>query len=495
MFAPSPCRLFLCLLLALWAALPLTAGELVHVRLEGPLDKGMLPQLSRAVREARSQPGSTLVVEIDTPGGAVDLMWDLSKQLRAVRKDGVATVAWINRHAVSAGVLLAISCERVYMVSEGSIGSALPVTSGPAGLAPVAQDEAVREKITSAMRSDFRAMAESMGRPAALAEAMVDPNARVYQIRREGELELVSGQVWDDLRAGSQVPELVATISGPGQILNLSARRAVELRFADGIAESLDEVAQKSGFPGGAPRKIERSASDDWIKWIDLLTPLLLVAGLLLAYSELKLPGFGLPGILSILCFAVLLLGRYFAGLADVLHLVVVGAGIALIVTEIFFIPGSLWAGISGFVLLLGGLLLSGLGPEFSFASAYDRQRLLDASTWMIASACAAVAGMLILSRLLPKTPLLGRMVLQPGESGADGGAMPETRGRGSELARVGAVGSALSALRPVGKVALDGDSQYEFEARSSGALIEAGARVRVVEVAGGRLVVEVLKT
>jgi membrane-bound ClpP family serine protease len=102
---------------------------------------------------------------------------------------------------------------------------------------------------------------------------------------------------------------------------------------------------------------------------------------------------------------------------------------------------------------------------------------------------------MLILSRLLPKTPLLGRMVLQPGESGADGGAMPETRGRGSELARVGAVGSALSALRPVGKVALDGDSQYEFEARSSGALIEAGARVRVVEVAGGRLVVEVLKT
>lgn len=489
----SRVRTLLLLLLALFGCLPATAGELFQVRLEGQLDRGMLPQLSRAIREARSVPGSTLVVEIDTPGGAVDLMWELSKQLRAAQKDGISTVAWINRHAVSAGVLLAISCERVYMVSEGSIGSALPVTAGPAGIAPVAEDEAVREKITSAMRADFRAMAESMGRPPALAEAMVDPNSRVYQVRRDGELVLVSGQEWDDLRAGTSVPELVATISGPGQILNLSAKRAVELRFADGIAESLDEVAQKAGFPDGAPRKVERNAADEWIKWVDLLTPLLLIAGLLLAYTELKLPGFGLPGILSIICFAVLLAGRYFAGLADVLHLVVVGAGIVLIVVELFFIPGSLWAGISGFVLLVGGLLMSGLGPEFSFASAYDRQRLLDASTWMIASACGAVVGMLVLSRFLPKTPVLGRMVLQPGESGADAGAMPEASGRVAELARVGAMGTARSALRPVGKVALDGDPQYEYEARAVGALIDSGARVRVVEVQGGRLVVEKL--
>jgi membrane-bound serine protease (ClpP class) len=488
---PTCSRLFVTLLFALSGVLPGWAGELVHVRLEGALDRGMLPQLSRAVREASAEPDSTLVVEIDTPGGAVDLMWELSKQLRAARKDGIATVAWINRHAVSAGVLLAISCERVYMVGEGSIGSALPVTSGPAGIAPVSQDEAVREKITSAMRGDFRAMAESMGRPAALAEAMVDPNSRVYQIRREGELVLVTGQEWDDLRASTQVPELVATIAGPGQILNLSARRAVELRFADGMAESLEEVAQKVGFADGVKKQVERSAADEWIKWVDLLTPLLLIAGLLLAYTELKMPGFGLPGILSIVCFAVLLIGRYFAGLAEIPHLVAVGLGIALIVVELFFIPGTLWAGISGFVLLVGGLLLSGLGPQFSFSSAYDRQRLLDASTWMVAAACASVAGMLILSRFLPKTPILRRMVLEPGESGADGGAVPAASGPAAALARVGALGRVCTALRPVGKVALDGDENYEFEARAIGALIDSGARVRVVEVQAGRLVVE----
>lgn len=491
MFPLPPARFLLGLLLSLLSYSSAWAGEWVHVRLEGPLDRGMLPQLSRAVRTAQAEKGSTLVVEIDTPGGAIDLMWELSKQLRAARKDGVATVAWVNRHAVSAGVLLAISCERVYMVSEASIGSALPVTAGPGGLAPVSEDEEVREKITSAMRADFRAMAESMGRPPALAEAMVDPNSRVYQIRRDGELELVSGQEWDDLRAGTPVPELVATISGPGTVLNLSAKRAVELRFADGIAESLDELAQKLGFPEGAPKAVERSSSDDWIKWLDLFTPLLLAAGLLLAYTELKMPGFGLPGILAIVCFALLLVGRYFAGLADIPHLVAVGAGIVLIVVELFLIPGTLWAGISGFVLLVGGLLLSGLGPDFSFGSAYDRQRLLDASTWMVLSACAAVAGMLVLSRFLPKTPVLRRMVLEPGDTGANAGAMPEAAGRTGQLAQAGALGVAKSALRPVGKVALEADPAYEFEARAVGALIEAGARVRVVAVQAGRLVVE----
>jgi membrane-bound serine protease (ClpP class) len=472
-------------------ALPAGAGQLIHVRLEGELDRGMLPQLARAVRAAKAEENSTLVVELDTPGGAIDMMWDLSKQIREAADKGVRTVAWVHRHADSAGVLLAISCERVYMSRDGSIGSALPVTVGPGGLAPVSEDQAVREKITSAMRGDFRAMAERNGRPPALAEAMVDPDARVYQIRREGELLLVSGTEWDDLRAKPGVPELVATIAGPGQILNLSATRAVELRFADGVAETLEEVAQKAGASAGTAVAIERARSDDIVRWLDLFGPLLLVAGLVLAYAELKAPGFGVPGILALVCFALLLTGRYLAGLADVPHIVAIVLGLLLIAGEILIWPGSLWMGIAGFVLLVGGLVLSGLGPGFSLESGFDRQRLFSASGSFLVNGAIAVALMLVLSRYLPQTPVLRRLVLVPGDTGAGGGANPESAGRHAELARVGALGRALSPLRPVGKVALDADPSLEYEARSSGALLERGARVRVVEVSSARLVVE----
>jgi membrane-bound serine protease (ClpP class) len=467
------------------------AGEIVHVRLEQELDRGMLPQLARAVRAARADKDSTLVIELDTPGGAIDLMWDLSKQIREAADGGVRTVAWVHRHADSAGVLLAISCERVYMSRDASIGSALPVTVGPGGLAPVSEDKDVREKVTSAMRGDFRAMAEKNGRPPALAEAMVDPEARVYQIRREGELVLVSGNEWDDLRGKPGTPDLVATIAGPGQILNLSATRAVELRFADGVADTLEELAEKAGASSANALEVPRASSDDLVRWLDLFGPLLLIAGLVLAYIEMKIPGFGLPGILAIACFAVLLVGRYLAGLADVPHIVAIVLGIGLIAGELFIWPGSLWMGITGFVLFVGGLILSGLGPGLSFESAFDRQRLFSASGSFLIDAAISVALMLVLSRYLPHTPVLRRLVLVPGESGAGGGAMPESGGRHGELARVGALGRALSPLRPVGKVALDADTSIEFEARSSGALLESGARVRVVEVSSARLVVE----
>ncbi|MBK7643723.1 MAG: hypothetical protein IPJ19_11870 [Planctomycetes bacterium] len=484
-------RLALSLACLLLGSLSAFAGELVHVRLEGPLDRGMLPQLARAVRAAKAEAGSTLVVELDTPGGSIDLMWDLSKQIRDAADGGVRTVAWVHRHAVSAGVLLAISCERVYMSRDASIGSALPVSIGPGGIAPVSEDPAVREKITSAMRGDFRAMAERNGRPPALAEAMVDPDARVYQIKREGELVLITGSEWDDLRAKPDAPSLVETIAGPGTMLNLSATRAVELRFADGVAESLAEVAEKCGLSTGATQQIERAHSDEVVRWLDMFGPLLLVAGLVLAYTEFKLPGFGLPGILSIACFVLLLTGRYMAGLADVPHIVAIVVGILLIAGELILWPGTLWSGILGFVLLIGGLIFSGLGPGFSFGSGIDRERLLSTGANILVSSAIAVGLMLALSRFLPRTPLLRRLVLVPGESGIVGGALPESGGRHGELARVGALGAALSPLRPVGKVALDADPSIEFEARSSGALLERGARVRVVEVSAARLVVE----
>lgn len=466
------------------------AGGVTHLRLEGELDVGNLSHLKRAIDAARAAGHDRLIVEIDTNGGAIDLMWKISKLLRDAASKDLVLVAWVHDHAASAGVMVALSCDKIYMTISACIGSAMPVTLGPLGVQALPAEDGTREKFTSEMRAEFEAMAQKQHRPGALAKAMVDANVEVRQVRIDGELKLVDGKDWEQMRASGNPPELVRTIVREGELLNLTGTQAVELGFADGTAESLADVMDKIGYANLAPQNVERRASDDAIAWLERFTWLLLIGGLVLAYTELKMPGFGLPGILSIACFALVLAGRYMAGLADIPHIVAVALGAALIAVEIFAFPGTLWLGIAGAVLVLGGLVLGSLGPGFDFDSALDKRLILDASFHLMTYALAATLGVLLLSRFLPKTPLLRRMVLDPGagaRSAAFAGAMPEA----SRGARVGEAGVALTALRPVGKVALDSDPAFEFEARAEGGLVERGVRVRVIEVSAGRLLVE----
>jgi membrane-bound serine protease (ClpP class) len=472
----------------------LKAGGVTHVRIQGELDVGTLGELKRAIQAAESEGNDRLVVEIDTPGGSIDLMWQISKLLRDAASKGVSPVAWIHDHAVSAGVLVALSCDRIYMSPQASIGSAMPVTLGARGIEALPREEGVREKVTSALRGNFRAMAEKQGRPPALAEAMVDSAAGAYQVKDESGLRVITGREWDDARLSGHPPELVRTIARPGELVNLSAAEAVELSFADGLADDLPQVLEKIGRSGAAVREVERAPSDDVLAWLDTFAPALLILGLVLAYAELKAPGFGIAGILSIACFAILLTGRYLAGLADVPDIVAVVVGVALIATEIFVFPGTLWLGIAGGVLVLGGFILGSIGPGFEWRNALDQGLAIDAAFRFMASAIVALIAVFTLSRFLPKTPMLRGLVLDPNRgagAAAFGGALPEAGSERASLARVGARGSALTALRPVGKVRLDAGAETEFEARAVGRLIEAGERVRVVEVSGGRLVVE----
>jgi membrane-bound serine protease (ClpP class) len=217
-----------------------------------------------------------------------------------------------------------------------------------------------------------------------------------------------------------------------------------------------------------------------------------LLAGLVLGYVELKMPGFGLPGILSIVCFVLLLAGQYLAGLADVPHIVAVALGAALIAVEVFVVPGTLWLGIAGLILVVGGLILGSLGPGFDIGNPVDQDLVVKAATRILVTASVALVIAFTISRFLPKIPVGRRLVLAPSaDVAAFAGAMPEASSERAASARPGAMGRAISALRPVGKVVLDSTGAHEWEARSSGALLSAGARVRVVEVSAARLVVE----
>jgi len=463
-------------------------------KIEDELDVGTLSIVRRAIASAAER-GDRLVVELDTPGGQVDLMWKIARAIGDASDAGVSTVAWVNDHAVSAGALVALACERIYMRPTAQIGSAAPVIVGPMGVSGLGEDPQLQEKMYSSLRADFRAWANDHGRPGILAEAMVDASIEVVEVRRSGVPELVTRGAYDDALEQGERLEFVRVVVREGELLNLIGPAAVELGIADGLAETRDELLAKIGASGAQVSELARSASEDMAAWLDAIAGFLLVAGLALAWIELKAPGFGIPGMGSILCFALLLFGRYLVGLADVPHMVAVGVGVTLIVVELFILPGTLWFGLGGVLLVLGGLIAASLGPSFDMQYDMDRQLALSSAWNTVLYTLCALAGILLLSRYLPQTPVLGRMVLAPGVAeGHSAGAMAEASGRHALVARVGALGHTLTALRPVGKVVLDADPELDHEASAAGAALDPGVRVHVVEVSAARLVVEALE-
>jgi membrane-bound serine protease (ClpP class) len=98
-----------------------------HVRIQGPIDLGSSALLSRAIRVARKQGAETLIIELDTPGGLIDVMWGMQKNLLDAEENGPKLCCWVHEHAASAGALVALCCSSIYMSPGGTIGSAYPV--------------------------------------------------------------------------------------------------------------------------------------------------------------------------------------------------------------------------------------------------------------------------------------------------------------------------------------------------------------------------------
>ncbi len=465
---------------------PVESTGIRRVVIEGALDRGSQSQLHRSL-DLCAERGEILIVELNTPGGEIELMRQMSLELLEASERGVQTVAWVNDRALSAGSLLAMACERLYMRSHATLGDAYPIRIGIDGILPISEDEEVKEKELAALRSQFRAVAEKRQRPGILAEAMVDPEIEVVRLRVDGEERLVSLREYDDLRAKGLQPEFLGTVVASGNLLAVTGTQAVDLGIADGLADSLEEVVLKLGLGPREPITVERSRSEDLASLLFALSPWLLIAGFVLIYIEFKTPGFGVAGTLAIACFAAVFFGRWLVGLADVPHLVLLVAGVGLVALELFLFPGTAWLGFVGVLCLLAGLFLSSGG---GFETGIDRRILLDEVRRFVGIGFVAMLLIWGLSRILPRTPVLGRMVLVP-TGRATAAAMKEAQGRHAELARVGESGRALTALHPVGKVVLDADPSVEFEARASGPEISVGSRVRVVEVEGGRLLVE----
>lgn len=294
----------------------------VVIRVTGHIDGGLVPYVRRVLREAEVQGAEAVVVHINTPGGRADA----ATQIRDVLLNTpVRTIAFVDKKALSAGALIALACQEIYMAGGSVMGAAAPVSIN--GLP-------MSEKTVSAIRKLFRATAEHHGRSPEVAEAMVDADVAV-----EGVVEA-------------------------GKLLTLSTQEALKLEMANGRADSLASLLEQLGIPNRAVTQ----ATWNWAEWlVQALTQwpvpaILLLVGCLALWVEFIEPGFGLGGIIGLMCLGLFFGNHHLIGLAGWEEALLIGLGFVFLAVEFFVIPGFGIAGILGIIALGAGMYLSLLG-------------------------------------------------------------------------------------------------------------------------------------
>jgi membrane-bound serine protease (ClpP class) len=413
-----------------------------QVPIEGMIDLGLAPFVERVLDEAAAGGAAAVILEINTFGGRVDAAVLIRDALLRAR---VRTVAFVNKRAISAGALISLAATTIVMAEGGTIGAATPVEMGePGGAArPVA------EKTVSYVRKEFRATAESRGRPPLVAEAMVD--------------------------ADVEIPGLIEK----GKLLTLTTEEALRHKLADFRADGLEAVLERIGLAGAEIRRATPTWAETVLRFLThpVVSSLLMTIGILGIIVELRTPGFGVPGAVGIASIALFFWGHWLVRLVGWEELLLVGAGVILLAIELFVTPGFGVIGILGIAALLGGLGLSLVGAGATWAV------ILGAIGRVAVSLLLAIAASLALLRFLPRLPVGRRLVLETELTAREGFASaPDT-----DRAWLGKRGTAASTLRPAGIADIEGE---RVDVVSDGEFIEAGDPITVVRVDGNRIVV-----
>src|SRR2546423_9339626 len=303
-------------------------GDVVVVPLRGEISPSLLMFLRRTEKAAESSGASAIIFEMDTYGGRLDSAAEITNVLNRAT---IPSYTFINSNAGSAGSLIALATQHIYMAAVSAIGAAAPVL-------PTGEDLPLteREKTISYLTALIRSSAIKNGHNPDVGEAFMNKDKEV--------------------KIGDRV------IHPKGTVLTLSAQEAAvtvngKPLLADGMAASIVDLTQKAGLKGNIVA-FNPSGFEQLAFWITALAPLLLLGGILGAYLEFKIPGASLPGIISAICFALFFLGHYLAGLAgwEVVALFVLGLSLVLI-EILFFAHSTIVFGVLGVFLMLASIL------------------------------------------------------------------------------------------------------------------------------------------
>ncbi|MFV0416252.1 MAG: NfeD family protein [Chthoniobacterales bacterium] len=435
-------------------------GDLVVVPLDGEVSEAQFIFLRRILKDAESQGAAAFIIKMDTPGGRLDAA---VKILNLLLDAQIPTYTYIDSNAGSAGALIALATDYIYMAPVSAIGAAAPVMSGGKD-AP----ETMNLKIISYYSAYFRSAAEANGYNPDIAEAFINKDAGVTIGFEE--------------------------INKKGDLLTLSAQEAVKEYdgkplLAVGIADSVEDLAKKAGFADSSIVMIEPSGFERLALIITTLAPLFLIGGIVGAYIEFKAPGFGVAGFISGLCFLLFFAGHFIAGLTGFEVAVVFAIGLLFLVLEVFLFPGTFVAALIGLALMMGALL-------FAMVDYWPSREILPSFEsfvpGMLNLAIAGSAGILLASliaRYFPTLPLFNRIYLGATSAGT---AVRVSRSENSLNAEpssveIGSLGRSLTALHPSGRAEFD---KQPFDVVTQGDFIEKGQPVKILQKSGGQIIV-----
>ena len=423
-----------------------TAQEnIYYYKIDEEIAKPALRKTQLALKEATGGNFSYILLEMNTFGGELSA----ADEIRTLLLEApMPIIAFINNNAASAGALITIACDSIYMAPGASIGAASVVNQA---------GEIMPDKYQSYMRSLMRATAERNGRNPQIAEAMVDPDTYV-----EG-------------------------VSEVGKVLTFTTNEAIENGFCEGEVSTREAALQAAGIS-------DFNITEQNLSWIEkvinfLVSPvvssiliMMMVGGI---YFELQSPGLGLPIIIALIGALLFFAPHYLQGLADHWEILLFIGGLALLILEIFVIPGFGVAGISGIVLMVGALVLAmifNIGFDFHFA---PRGAVIGNFFNVLT---ALIIGFFISLWLSKKVFLMktkyGVLALDTELKEADGFTSVDNQLSGL----VGKEGTALTFMRPAGKVEVDGEI---YDAVTDMGVVEQGTTVRVVKFENAQLVVE----
>ena len=437
-----------------------------------PVRDDIMPPLvyivRRGVKEAIEAKADLLVLDMETNGGRLDVTREVIDILNQFKGE---TVTYVNRSAFSAGVFIAVATQKIYMAPQSVIGAAAPIMMAPGGMGAQDLPGTMEVKMNSAVRALVRTSAEKNGYNPAVVEAMID---KTRELKIDGEV-----------------------LNEKGQILTLTNVQAEKEYgnpptplLSSGTVETLNDLLEKLGYGKAERHAIRPTGVERLATWINAISPLLLIIGVIGLYIEFKTPGFGLPGIVGIAAFAIYFLGGYVAGLSGIEWLAVFGLGLILVAVELFVFPGTLALGLAGAALMLIALIMAmvdlypapnpsmpGMPPLPSLPQL--RLPLQNLALAMIGS----VASILVLARFLPQTQIY-RTVVSNSASGVASTAKLEQQ----QASRVGQIGTTVSVLRPGGKARFGEDI---LDVMSQGELIGKGQPVKIIGHSGAEAIVE----
>ena len=483
-----------------WLAAVSSDDALVYViNIRNEIGNGLRVYIDNGIKRASEADADAIIFDVHTPGGAVGAARDI---IDAIQRTEIPTIAYVNTEAISAGAMISLSCDQIVMRYGGAIGDSAPVSI---------QGEELNEKVVSYVRGKIRATAERGGRNPDIAAAMVDK--RLYLVRlMDGAIVTFREEEYIERKELGEEMDIIAAGGPEGELLTLTTEEALEYNLVDGEADNVRDLLgmyqivevngeRKALTEAGIARK-QMEFGDNNVKIIKalkdatqeavlvtladrfvffvtspIISGLLLTLGGLGLFVEIRTPGFGVPGIAGLVCLGLFFWGHRLLNIsADYAALAFI-AGVALLLIELFVIPGFGIAGIAGIGLMLGSVF-------FVFRSAYK----FETAVFTLSSAIIlAFALAIALSYLLPRTRAWNHLILS---AAMDSGSGFHSAPREDFQVYVGKTGLALTPLRPAGTVRVD---DTRLDVVTAGDFIGRDTPVKIINVEGSKIFVEAI--